>query len=90
MFLTSVDETNLSIDEEMINVAPLSGLVRSHILKVLISDAKVLQEIISISFVKKNVCEEVIKMLTPHSPGKDDHILRRSPLVCLGFWIVYF
>ncbi|KAI5427276.1 hypothetical protein KIW84_032622 [Lathyrus oleraceus] len=52
--ITYVDETNLSINEKMINVTSLSEPMRSHILKILIQEKKVLQEII-ITFSTKKV-----------------------------------
>lgn len=64
-----IDETNLGIDDNMLYVAPLSRLVRSHILKVLIHEVKALQEIIDTSIARKSVREGIIKMLSPQSVG---------------------
>lgn len=53
----------------MLDMPSISGLVRSHILKELIHEANALQEIISMSTTRKNVCEGIIKMLSPQSIG---------------------
>lgn len=69
MLHTHIDDTNLSISEEMINVAPLSGQVRIYILQALICEAMTLQQIITISYAMITMCEGIIKMLTPHTAG---------------------
>lgn len=53
----------------MIDVAPLSEVVRSHILKALVHKAKALQEIIFTSTARKNICECIIRMLTHQTIG---------------------
>lgn len=66
---TSICETNLIIDGEMINVSPFSGSMRRYILKALNYEAKDLQEIITTSSSRKIVCESIIKMLIPNFIG---------------------
>lgn len=51
--------------EDMLEVAPLFGIVRSHVLNTLIHESKTLQEIISTSSARKEVCEGIINMLSP-------------------------
>lgn len=46
-------------------MTPLSELVKSHILKALIHEVKVLQEVMSHLVRKKGVCEGLINMLSP-------------------------
>ncbi|CAI8594081.1 unnamed protein product [Vicia faba] len=56
----AIDESNLVGDEDMLNMEPVSGLMKSHILKTLIHKAKVLQEIIVISIIRKVFDEEML------------------------------
>lgn len=48
----------------MLHVKTMYGPVRNHILKELIDEAKVLQEIIITSTMRKGVCESLLKMLS--------------------------
>ncbi|CAI8618001.1 unnamed protein product [Vicia faba] len=53
--IADIDETDLGIDEDMLEVAHFSRFVRSHILKALIHEAKMVQEIIDTFTTKKSV-----------------------------------
>lgn len=75
---TFVDDANLSIYEEMVNVDPLLGHVRSHILKSLIHMENDLLEIIATSPTRKTACEGIIKMLISHSRVSTS----QSPIPC--------
>lgn len=59
--ISPIDETSLGFDEEILDVSPLSGPVRSNILKSLIHEEKALQEVMATYTTRKNVCEGIIK-----------------------------
>lgn len=63
--IAPVVESAPRFDEEMLDVSPFLGIVISHILKDLIHEANILQEIIVTSTERKNVSERLIKILTP-------------------------
>lgn len=62
--VTSIDESSLVVDEDMIDVTHMSRPVRKYILKELIHEVKALQKIIAISIARKYVCEGLIKILS--------------------------
>lgn len=67
--ILSIDESNLVVDENMIDVPPMFGPVKSYLLKVLMQEAKALQEIIVTSTVIKSVFEGLTQMLGPYDVG---------------------
>lgn len=64
--ITLINKTDMSFDEEMLDVSPFSEHARSRMHKVLIHEEKALQYIITMSTARKTMCEGIIKMLTPH------------------------
>lgn len=62
-----IGESGLVGDKDMPTMEPMFGLVKSHILKELIHDAKALQKFIIISTIRKGFCECLIKMLSLQS-----------------------
>lgn len=63
------DEHGLAAGENFLDVSPTYGHVISHLLKVLMQESKVLQEIISTSIIKKGMVEGLILMLNPKVVG---------------------
>lgn len=62
-----IDESGLTVDEHMLGMTPMSEFVKSNILKALIHEVKVLQEVMSHLVRKKGVCEGLINMLSPQA-----------------------
>lgn len=58
--IPSIDESDIEFGESVIIVPPMSILVGSHLLKVLMQESKVLQEIIATSISRNCVVEWLI------------------------------
>lgn len=58
--IPNINESDLEFSESVIIVPPMSILVGSHLLKVLMHESKVLQEIIATSTIRKSVVEWII------------------------------
>lgn len=67
--ISCINESNLVVDDNMFNVAPMFGLVRNHILNALMQEANAMQEIITTSIMRKSQSEGMIKMLNLQAAG---------------------
>lgn len=67
--ITPVASTDMSFEEEIIDVSPISELVIIHVLKDLIHGENYWQDIIFTSPSRKTLCKEIIKKFIPRFVG---------------------